>query len=498
MTSSSAPEATRPNLLAEAGVLNAWRSHFETSQRLVGLLDAELRREVGFGLSDYNLLLLLVEAPARTLRMSVLADRLVFSAPRLTYRIGLLENKGWVVKSACPQDGRAHLITLTDAGWDEFRAAGRIHRAHIAEHFEKALAPGDAEHLLRISRSIAARLQPAAAARRPDGPSGRRAVCHNEGMTTHHIRTIAFPDAELRDHVDARIPDHQHADLTLVVWSADHRDPGVSRDSIDAIVLPYLDAGPTAALLDELPNLELIQLQTTGYDIVADRLGGRAQIATASGVHAAATAEMAVALTLGSLRGIDDAARDMVSRTWNHRRRRSLADRRVLIVGVGGIGTKICRRLEPFEVEITRVGSRARTDDHGRVHGADELPKLLPHAEVVILITPLTDSTHHLVDAEFLAQLPDNALVVNVARGPVIDTDALVEELRSGRLHAALDVVDPEPLPENHPLWGTPNTLLTPHVGGDTTAFVPRIEALLAEQLLRIQSGQDLLNIVEE
>ncbi len=158
MTSSSAPEATRPNLLAEAGVLNAWRSHFETSQRLVGLLDAELRREVGFGLSDYNLLLLLVEAPARTLRMSVLADRLVFSAPRLTYRIGLLENKGWVVKSACPQDGRAHLITLTDAGWDEFRAAGRIHRAHIAEHFEKALAPGDAEHLLRISRSIAARL----------------------------------------------------------------------------------------------------------------------------------------------------------------------------------------------------------------------------------------------------------------------------------------------------------------------------------------------------
>ena len=317
-------------------------------------------------------------------------------------------------------------------------------------------------------------------------------------MTTHDIRTIAFPDAELRDHVDSRIPDHQHADLKLVVWSADHRDPGVSRDSIDAIVLPYLDAGPTAALLDELPNLELIQLQTTGYDIVADRLGGRARIATASGVHAAATAEMAVALTLGSLRGIDDAARDMVSRTWNHRRRRSLADRRVLIVGVGGIGTEICRRLEPFEVEITRVGSRARTDDHGRVHGADELPKLLPHAEVVFLITPLTDSTHHLVDAEFLAQLPDNALVVNVARGPVIDTDALVEELRSGRLHAALDVVDPEPLPENHPLWGTPNTLLTPHVGGDTTAFVPRIEALLAEQLLRIQSGQDLLNIVEE
>ncbi|MGW9826859.1 winged helix-turn-helix transcriptional regulator [Brevibacterium sp. CS2] len=147
-----------PNLLAEAGVLDAWRSYLETSQRLIGHLDTELRSATGLGLSDYNLLLLLVEAPARTLRMSVLAERLVFSAPRLNYRIGVLEKKGWVVKSACPQDGRAHLITLTDAGWDEFRAAGRVHRAHIGEVFEDALAPGDAAVLLRITRAIADRL----------------------------------------------------------------------------------------------------------------------------------------------------------------------------------------------------------------------------------------------------------------------------------------------------------------------------------------------------
>src|SRR5699024_11257469 len=105
------------------------------------------------------------------------------------------------------------------------------------------------------------------------------------------------------------------------------------------------------------------------------------------------------------------------------------------------------------------------------VHGIDELPQLLPHTEVDVLITPLNEGTHHLVDAEFLAQLPDNALVVNVARGKVVDTEALVAELSSGRLHAALDVTDPAPLPPNHPLCGTPNTLITAHLGGATTAL---------------------------
>lgn len=315
-------------------------------------------------------------------------------------------------------------------------------------------------------------------------------------MTTLDIRTIAFPDSELMGHVDARVPDHQHADLRFVVWSAEHQDPTVSRESIDAIVLPYLDAGPTAQMLDRLPNLKLIQMQSTGYDLVADYVG-KVAVATASGVHAGATAELAVALTLARLRGIDDAAREMLEQKWNHTRRSSLEDRRVLLVGVGGIGREISKRLEPFGVELTRVASRGRTDAQGTVHGTDELPSLLGKAEVVILITPLSASTHHLVDAEFLAALPDGALIVNVARGKVVDTNALVAELSTGRLHAALDVVDPEPLPADHPLWTTPNTLLTPHIGGDTSAFTPRIEALLAEQLRTIQSGQPLLNLVE-
>lgn len=168
-----------------------------------------------------------------------------------------------------------------------------------------------------------------------------------------------------------------------------------------------------------------------------------------------------------------------------------------MVIGVGEIGSAIAARFDPFEVHLTRVASKAREDERGQVHGIDELPQLLPHTEVVVLITPLNEGTHHLVDAEFLAQLPDNALVVNVARGKVVDTEALVAELSSGRLHAALDVTDPEPLPPNHPLWGTPNTLITAHLGGDTTAFEPRVEKILADQVRRINDGQQPINLVD-
>ncbi|WP_349827489.1 2-hydroxyacid dehydrogenase [Brevibacterium litoralis] len=316
-------------------------------------------------------------------------------------------------------------------------------------------------------------------------------------MTTLDIHTIAFPTAELRDAVLARVPDIKELGLEFPVWSHEHQDDGVSKADIDMVVLPYLNGQKTAPLLDELPNLKVVHTQSTGYDIVADLIG-QVQVANASGVHAAATAELAIGLTLTSLRGIDESARDMTDHRWRHLRHPGLADRKVLLVGVGGIGKAITDRLLPFEVDLTRVATRAREDEYGTVHGIDELPQLLPTAEVVILITPLTATTRGLVDAEFLAALPDKALVVNVARGKVVDTDALVAELESGRLRAALDVVDPEPLPADHPLWSTPNTLITPHVGGDTEAFEPRIVKLLAEQILRIQKGQPLLNVIEE
>ncbi|RXZ40205.1 NAD(P)-dependent oxidoreductase, partial [Agromyces binzhouensis] len=177
-------------------------------------------------------------------------------------------------------------------------------------------------------------------------------------------------------------------------------------------------------------------------------------------------------------------------------RHASLADRRVLLVGYGGVGRAIEDRLAGFEVELTRVASSARDDERGRVHGVDELPALLPHAEVVIVVVPLSDETTRLVDAAFLAALPDGALVVNVARGAVADTDAILAEATSGRLRFALDVTDPEPLPEGHPLFALPNVLVSPHVGGATTAMMPRMARLLRDQVERMLRGDEPRNVV--
>ena len=303
--------------------------------------------------------------------------------------------------------------------------------------------------------------------------------------------TVAFPDTALLYALEP-LPAGIHA----VHWDFDGRSDGAPLDQVDVVVLPYPDARDAIRNLGKLTNLKLVQAQTTGVDGIAAAVGPDVAIASAAGVHAASTAELAVGLILASLRGIDVAARDQAEGRWRHERRLSLADRKVLLVGVGGIGMEIARRLEPFEVQLTRVGLHARNDADGRVHGTDELVDLVASHEVLILITPLTDATHGLVDAAVLAALPDGALVVNVARGAVVDTDALTAEVVSGRLNCALDVTDPEPLPPDHPLWRADNALITPHLGGDTTGFEPRIVRLLKQQLEAIAAGKAPRNLV--
>jgi len=301
---------------------------------------------------------------------------------------------------------------------------------------------------------------------------------------------VTLPDAEWAEALAPLVDDYECA-----VWEVD-ASPALEAGRVRVVVLPYMAPPQALASLADLPSLALVQTLTTGYDGLPERVPADVVLASAAGIHDASTAELAVGLVLATLRGIDDAVRDAEQGRWRHRTRHSLADRRVLLIGVGGVGTAVADRLAPFEVSVTRVASAARVDHRGPVHGADELAALLPEAEVVVLATPLTASTHGLVDAAFLAAMPDGALLVNVGRGAVVDTSALLAELRRGRLRAALDVVDPEPLPEGHPLWGAPGLLLMPHVGGDTSAMRPRALALLTDQLTRLATGAELRNVV--
>ncbi|WP_093798873.1 2-hydroxyacid dehydrogenase [Streptomyces sp. Wb2n-11] len=266
-------------------------------------------------------------------------------------------------------------------------------------------------------------------------------------------------------------------------------------------VVPYMK-GPEIAVrpLAAMTSLRAVQTLSAGIDHVqpglADLHAG-VHLCNARGVHEASTAELTLALVLASLRGIPGFVHGQDKEEWRAGFYPALADKSVLIVGYGSIGAAIEDRLTPFEcARVARVARSARTTERGPVHPLADLPGLLPGADVVILSTPLTEETQGLVNAGFLSRMKDGALLVNVARGPVVDTKALLAELESGRLRAALDVTDPEPLPAGHPLWHAPGVLISPHVGGSTSAFMPRAKRLMADQLTRFAAGEPLRNIV--
>ncbi|MEF9906555.1 2-hydroxyacid dehydrogenase [Streptomyces sp. P9-A2] len=266
-------------------------------------------------------------------------------------------------------------------------------------------------------------------------------------------------------------------------------------------VVPYMKAGGVGVRpLPLMSSVEVVQTLSAGVDHVQPglrHLGPGVRLCNARGVHEASTAELTLALVLASLRGLPDFVRAQDKGEWLGGFRPALADRSVLIVGYGAIGAAIEDRLVPFELaRVARVARSARTVARGPVHPFTELPALLPEADVVILSTPLTDATHHLVDAGFLTRMKDGALLVNVARGAVVDTSALLTEVESGRITAALDVTDPEPLPSDHPLWRAPGVLISPHVGGPTSAFRPRAERLLVDQLNRFVNREELRNVI--
>lgn len=312
-------------------------------------------------------------------------------------------------------------------------------------------------------------------------------------MTSEHPPSerilVSVPDHILRDAL-GDLPEG----VDLIEWAVDGPAP-VPR--IDLVVMPYMGATRRLAHLAGVET-RLVQSQAIGFDGAAAVLPAGHVLANAATVHETSTAELTLALILAAQRGIPEFVRDADAGQWSQPATPypSLADRTVLLLGYGGVSRAIEARLLPFETTVLRVARTARDGDNGPIHAFSELTDLLPQADIVVVAVPLTAETHHLVDDAFLARLNDGALLVNIARGPVADTEALLAHAGSGRLRLALDVTDPEPLPDGHPLFALPNVLVSPHVGGASSAMLPRMVGLLREQIERMQRGDHALNVV--
>ena len=297
---------------------------------------------------------------------------------------------------------------------------------------------------------------------------------------------LPFDPAEL--HLDGQAPPsslrYEVVDPTVEV------PPSV--EEVRFYVPPYLLDERVSAVLPRMSSLEVVQTLTAGVDNIRPHVPSGVTLCNGRGIHDASTAELVLTLILASLRCIPDFVRNMGDEQWRPQWRPALADKRVLIVGYGAVGRAIEDRLAPFEVEVVRV---ARSTREG-VHAFEDLPALLPEVDVVVLVVPLTEETKGLVDATFIDRMKPGALLVNAARGAVVVTDDLVAALAAERIIAAIDVVDPEPLPSGHPLWGAPGLLISPHVGGASSAMWPRAHRLVRDQLQRFADGEPLLNVM--
>jgi len=254
----------------------------------------------------------------------------------------------------------------------------------------------------------------------------------------------------------------------------------------------YMGGRPALELTKKMPNLKILQMPNAGYDDAMENVRDGMTLCNGKSIHDDSTAELAVGLTIASLRGFPDFIRNQDKSDWVHVKNKSINDRKIGIIGFGSIGTTIAKMLSGFAVEIIPFTQSGRDN----TIAITDLDKHLPTLDVVILILPLTKESKHLFDAKRLSLMKDGALLVNVARGPIVETDALVKELNSGRITAALDVTDPEPLPKDHPLWRAKGVLISPHVGGNTTAFESRARRLIESQLNLLSEGKHLNNVI--
>ncbi len=281
------------------------------------------------------------------------------------------------------------------------------------------------------------------------------------------------------------------AGIEADVWKGGDEFPPTA-DNVEFVVLPFGAKPDTIRKIGTLRNLKTVQILYAGVDNILPYLPARITLCNARGAHTPATAEWTAGVIIASLRNFPRFVAAQLAGHWEPAQSDSVEGKRVLIVGYGSIGEAVERRLGGWEVTIDRVVRHARDG----VHAMEELPKLLPNADVVVILVPVTEQTKQLVNAEFLKTMKDGALLVNAARGVIVDTDALLAELTSGRLKAALDVTDPEPLPDGHPLWSAPGLLLTPHIGGAVRDSRARAYSVVTAQLARLAAGQPLLNVI--
>lgn len=288
-------------------------------------------------------------------------------------------------------------------------------------------------------------------------------------------------------------------------WDDLHVPPGFTRlspattdlasanlDDITFYVPSYMGGRSALEHSRKMSNLKILQMPNAGYEDAIEFTRPGMTLCNGRGIHDASTAELAVGLTIASLRGFPDFIRNQSKGQWVHARYQSLNDKKVAVIGYGSIGKTVVRNLSGFDVTVVPF-SRSGHDGATKI---SELDKHLPTFDVVILILPLNEESRKMFNKERLALLKDGALLVNVARGGIVDTDALVAELNSGRISAALDVTDPEPLPTGHPLWSAPHVMIAPHVGGNTSAFEPRARRLVEAQLDRLARGESLENVI--
>jgi phosphoglycerate dehydrogenase-like enzyme len=296
--------------------------------------------------------------------------------------------------------------------------------------------------------------------------------------------------------IPAGTPPGRRSDLSGAANVHDYPAAGPWPDHLghgDMLVTGH-DVGTALEAVSRLDGLRLVQTLSAGVDRIVDRLPAGITLCDASGVHDVGVAEWVVLAILASHRRLPQLIEAQQATTWRHDGSRGdeLQGSSVIILGHGSIGRAVEQRLAAFGVDVVRV---ARSEREG-VHGLADLPTLLPSADILVILLPLTAETRGLVGAELLARLKPGALLVNASRGAVVDTPALMAALKDGRIRAALDVTDPEPLPDGHPLWSMPGVLITPHVAGDVSGEEDRAWAFVADQVGRLARGEPLRNVV--